>query len=96
MNDVLEFLFDEFMSPFNFPVITDSTGKVEYGYEDFDFDYSDRTEVYYSCSITYRGEFYVFGGEGYQRQISKLEGCLFQRVGVLSFDFAFGACAAAP
>ena len=75
------------------PVITDSNGKVEYVGEDFDFEFGHQTEVDGSCSITYRGDFYVFGRIGLDRQISKLEGCSLERIGSLDFDFELGGCA---
>ena len=75
------------------PVITDSNGKVEYVGEDFDFEFGQQTEVDWSCSVTYRGDFYVFGGRWFERQISKLEGCSLTRIGSLDFDFEFGGCA---
>ena len=83
----------------NIPVITDSTGKVEYAGRDFNFHSGFRTEVKFSCSVTFRGEFYVFGGDhihNYQqmRQILKVTDCSIEKVGKLRFDFRYGACAA--
>ena len=79
----------------NLPVvITDSNGKVEFAGEDFDFEFGHQTEVDGSCSVTYRGDFYVFGGSYLDRQISKLEGCSLKRIGDLDFDFQVGGCAA--
>ena len=48
-------------NPSSIPVITDATGKVNYAGQDFTFELSKDTEVYQSCSITYHGNFYVFG-----------------------------------
>ena len=76
------------------PVITDSNGKVEFAGEDFDFEFGHKTEVDFGCSVTYRGDFYVFGGSDLDRQISKLEGCSLKRIGDLDFDFQVGGCAA--
>ena len=83
------------------PVITDSSGKTEYAYEDFDFEFGRLTQVAGSCSVTYRGDFYVFGGYPFPltRQISKvsdskLKGCSLKRIGSLDFDFYSGGCAA--
>lgn len=46
--------------------------------------------------MTYRNEFYLFGGETYyggdRRQISKLSGCGLERIGTLDFDHYRGAC----
>ena len=80
--------------PYTGAVITDSSGKAEYGGEDFDFVFQDDTEVFNSCSVTYRGEFYVFGGKIERTQISKVKNCSLQRIGSLSFNFSDGGCAA--
>ena len=78
----------------NIPVITDSTGKVEYRGQDFHFHSGHGTEVYLSCSVKFRNEFYVFGGESKQKtQISKVTDCSLKKIGKLEFDFAYGACA---
>ena len=73
------------------PVITDSTGKVSYAGEDFNFEYDDNTEVEHGCSVTYRGEFYVYGSSD-KTQIAKVNGCKLERVGSLSFYFYYGGC----
>ena len=73
------------------PVITDSSGRAEYAGKDFDFSFGPKTKVSNSCSITYRGNFYVFGGSS-KRQISKVIDCSLKRVGTLSFNFEYGAC----
>lgn len=73
-------------------VITDSTGKADYIGIDFEFDFGDETQISESCSVTYRGNFFVFGGQREDRQISQLIGCSLERVGSLSFDFFVGAC----
>ena len=83
----------------NIPVITDSTGKVEYRGRDFHFHYGRGTEVYASCSVKFRNEFYVFGGEQSRHgiiqrdQISKVTDCSLKKIGKLEFEFVFGACA---
>ena len=78
---------------FKQPVITDASGKVDI---DFNFEFGENTSIYQSCSMTYRNEFYVFGGETYyggdRRQISKLSGCGLERIGTLDFDHYRGAC----
>ena len=78
----------------NVPVITDSTGKAKYAGEDFDFDFGEETEVFDSCSVTYRGDLYIFGGYDQWNQISKVMDCSLKRVGSLSFNFYHGGCAA--
>ena len=73
----------------NEPVITDSNGKEDY---DFDFKYGEGTEVYLSCSVTWRGEFFIFGGWDRMQQVSKLVGCEMKRIGSLGFKHFRGAC----
>ena len=72
---------------FNTPLIINGAG------EDFMVTYGQNTEVYMSCSINWRGEFYVFGGSTLTTQISKLNGCALERIGTLDFQHEFGACA---
>ena len=74
----------------NLPVVTDASGREHKG---FRFNWADDTEVVQSCSISWEGEMYVFGGQHQKRQISKLSGCGLISVGQLSFNFQFGACA---
>ena len=47
-----------------------------------------------SCSLTFRNEFWIFGGKvnANPRQISKLIGCSFKRIGYLAFNHIVGAC----
>ena len=52
----------------------------------------ENTQVYYSCSITWRNKHFVFGGYNEKKQISQLIGCELKRVGSLAFDHFFGAC----
>ena len=78
----------------NIPVITDSTGKTEYAGRDFNFHYGYKTKIKQSCSVTFRGEFYVFGGEFEQKkQIAKVTDCSLKKIGNLRFDFTYGTCA---
>ena len=72
------------------PLITNAQGRKDY---DIDFQYGDGTEVISSCSLTWQGEFYVFGGSSKRRQISKLEGCELKQIGRLESLFVSGACA---
>ena len=68
----------------------DELKKVE---NDFGFEFGNNTSVYGSCSMTYKNEFFVFGGAGEsRRQISKLSGCRIERIGTLDFDHYIGAC----
>ena len=77
----------------NNAVITNGNGKEEYPGNDFSFTFGKNTEVYKSCSVTWRGEFFIFGGFDDKKQITKLNGCRLERVGSLSFDHYGGTCA---
>ena len=61
---------------------------------DFMFAFGDNTEAYWSCSITWQGDFYIFGGNKEKRQVSKMaaSGCKLERIGDLDFDFNDGGC----
>ena len=72
---------------YNTPQIINGAG------ENFTVTYGRNTEVEHSCSITWRGEFYVFGGSTHTTQISKLSGCALERIGTLAFQHSWGACA---
>ena len=49
------------------------------------FERDGDTEAYYSCSITWKNQFHVFGGYSYFRQISRLNGYKLERIGSLDF-----------
>ena len=78
----------------NIPIITDLAGTVKSGGTDFGFEYGTGTQVYLSCSITWKGAFYVFGGssESTKTQISLVDDCKLTRVGTLPFQLYQGAC----
>ena len=42
--------------------------------------------------VTFKNEFYLFGGRTEDRQVSKLESCSVKKLFDLPFDFQFGAC----
>lgn len=65
---------------------------VKYSGVDFSFEIESAAEVFFSCSFTFKGKFYVFGGENKENQISQIRNCKLERVGSLSFDFDAGAC----
>ena len=73
----------------NPPVITDTLGAVELLFE---FEMNIDTEVYNSCSLTFKGKFYVFGGSRKRTQISQINKCKLERIGSLQFSFFYGAC----
>ena len=78
----------------NVPVLTDATGRVD---RDLAFTFAKNTSVSYSCSVTFKNQHYVYGGDpydGYERQISRIDGCRLRRIGDLPFDHHFGACTA--
>ena len=63
-----------------FSVITNANGKDD---RDIDFIMGRNTEIEESCSLTWRGEHYVFGGNSQKRQISKIIGCELRNIGEL-------------
>ena len=76
----------------NLPIITDLAGTVKSGGTDFEFEFGTGTEVEYSCSITWKGAFYIFGGRKEKTQISMVDKCKLTRVGTLPFELQLGAC----
>ena len=76
----------------NIPIITDLTGTVKSGGTDFGFEYGTDTTVYESCSITWKGAFYIFGGFYEKTQISVVNNCKLTRVGTLPFELHYGTC----
>ena len=50
-------------------------------------------EVYYSCGVTFRNNYFIFGGETKNRdQILELKDCGLQNIGTLKFSHYYGAC----
>ena len=74
----------------NVPVILDQSGETRL-LADFNFD--SETESYYSCSVNFQNELYLFGGIFIKDQISKLTNCSLSRIGSLDFSFNGGGCA---
>lgn len=74
----------------NVPVITNAAGRQD---RNFVFLYDELAEVNNGCAVTWRNEFFIFGGRSQDKQISKLIGCQLQRVGQLAFNHQFAACA---
>ena len=53
------------------------------------FDLSPTSQVFYSCSLTWRNQMLIFGGEDLKRQISQVQKCSLARIGnVENFHFA--------
>ena len=73
-------------------VLTDGRGNEHYPMKDYFFMYGDDTEVHYSCSVTYRGKLFIYGGQSEKTQISTLNGCKVERIGSLAFQHYLGAC----
>ena len=73
----------------SFPVLTDSSGKIE---EDINFNLDIMDEVFRSCTLTWRGEHFIFGGESRKKQISKIVDCGLEKLGELQFYHASVAC----
>ena len=58
-----------------------------------EFRYGLDTSVVDGCGVTFRGEFYYFGGRRPDStQISKIIGCDLTKQGDLTFEFIKGAC----
>ena len=74
----------------NLPVLTNATGKDD---RDLNFVIDRNVGVYQSCSLTWRGEHYVFGDIYKENQIAKVVGCELKKVGELPFKHKHGACA---
>ena len=54
------------------PVLTNAAGRED---KDFNFEIDKEAEVFYSCSLTWQNELYVFGGRPKKTQISKVQSC---------------------
>ena len=76
-------------TPDNVPIITNSNG---FSDKNFFFMMGKGTEVSFSCSVTWRGKHYVFGGNSKQTQISKITSCKLTNVGQLPFRYRNAAC----
>ena len=50
------------------------------------------TEVFMSCSVTFRNRFYIFGGMEQHQQISEVTQCELRRIGTLDFRLWGGTC----
>ena len=71
-------------------MLTNASGKDD---RDLNFVIDDDVEVEASCSLTWRGEHFVFGGWNKQNQIAKIIGCELKSVGELPFSHQNGGCA---
>ena len=62
------------------------------GYQQLDFEFGEKTEVYDSCSLQWKNQHYVFGGNSEKTQVSMVNGNRFERKGSLDFNMYLGAC----
>ena len=53
---------------------------------------ADNVDVYHSCAVTYKDQFFVYGGYTHKRQIAKVTNKSLINVGSLPFDFENGGC----
>ena len=75
--------------PENVPVLTNAAGRED---KDFDFEIDEEAEAYYSCSLTWQNELYVFGGNFKRKQISKVQSCRLAPIDELAFSHDLGDC----
>ena len=74
----------------NVPVVTNAAGLDD---RNICFEFGDDTEVLYSCGLTFRNNYFVFGGGSFETQISQIIDCQLKRIGTLAFDHRQGGCA---
>ena len=54
------------------------------------FDKGSATTLIGSCSVTWQNKLHIFGGKSDQRQISRLDGYMLNKIGVLELDLKTG------
>ena len=52
--------------------------------------------MYASCSLSFKGQTYVYGGYNEMTQLSIVDGCSLKRIADLPFSFNVGACTSTP
>ena len=72
------------------PIITNAFGRED---RNFYFMLEDDIEINHSCPITWRNEFYLFGGWDLTKQILKVDQCTVKKIGSLPFNHMFASCA---
>ena len=73
----------------NKPIITDLDGNVN----EISFSIQDGVEVQSSCSITFRGQFFIYGGQNRKNQVARVEDCSLKDTGFkLPFEMDAGGC----
>ena len=56
------------------------------------FEPSSETSAFGSCSVRWKNQMVIFGGDSKTRVISRLDGYRLNKIGSLSFDFRHGSC----
>ena len=56
------------------------------------FKRQDATEAWFSCSVSWKNQLFIFGGYEEKTQISRLIGYKLKHVGDLTFNHHSGAC----
>ena len=76
----------------NVPLLTNSAGRED---KDFNFEIDEEAGVSNSCSLTWKNELYVFGGDigsETNTQISKVTSCRLETIAQLAFNHVYGDC----
>ena len=71
------------------PVLIDSTGRQD---TNILMLVDSGSQIHFSCSVQWRNDFYIYGGNSKVRQISKVDKCQLKPVGSLEFDHYLGSC----
>ena len=61
-------------------------------YKKLEFEYGYNTEVYFSCLLQWKNEYYLFGGLNEERQVSMVNANRLERKGSLDFSYRAGGC----
>ena len=72
----------------NRPLVIDGYGE---SISDVSFTFQG-TQAYKSCSLTWKGQMLVFGGDENKTQIAKINKCKLEQIGSLDFNHYYGAC----
>ena len=72
----------------NRPLVIDGYGE---SISDVSFTFQG-TQAYKSCSLTWKGQMLVFGGDENKTQIAKINKCKLEQIGSLVFNHYYGAC----
>ena len=61
-------------------------------YVQLNFQFANNTEVYHSCSIQWKNNYYIFGGGNIKHQVLMVGGNRLERKADLDFAFSGGGC----